>query len=151
MRPGCRVVQTGGTPRADAATLAAIDAGRDRPQGHEGPSGPRHLKSDVKIVPAGVVCARLVLVLRTRVDVWHGTEDTVVRPRMGELLVHRLPRARPRFVRGGHFSIGLEHLAEILAGLFESRRRAAIADGGRPRTRSAPVRSPVAMPLTTTR
>jgi pimeloyl-ACP methyl ester carboxylesterase len=64
--------------------------------------------------------------VRTRVDVWHGTEDTVVRPSMGEFLVRALPHARRRFVRGGgHFSIGVEHLSEILAGLFEPRRRQA--------------------------
>lgn len=61
--------------------------------------------------------------VRTRVDVWHGTEDTVVRPSMGELLARTLPHARRRFVRGGgHFSIGLEHLSEILAGLLEQTR-----------------------------
>jgi pimeloyl-ACP methyl ester carboxylesterase len=62
--------------------------------------------------------------VRVRVDVWHGTADMVVRPVMGEYLARTLPAARARFVpEGGHFSVGLEHLAQILAGLMEPVRR----------------------------
>jgi pimeloyl-ACP methyl ester carboxylesterase len=58
--------------------------------------------------------------VRTRIDVWHGTADTVVRPVMGEYLARTLPCARPRFIReGGHFSICMSHTSEILASLFE--------------------------------
>jgi len=60
-----------------------------------------------------------------RVDVWHGTADTVVRPVMGEYLARTLPRARPWFVpEEGHFSICLSYIAQILDALLEPVRRA---------------------------
>ncbi len=60
-----------------------------------------------------------------RVDVWHGTADTVVRPVMGEYLARTLPRARARFIpREGHFSVCVSYLPQIVDGLLEPVRRA---------------------------
>ncbi len=61
--------------------------------------------------------------IRPRVDVWHGTADTVVRPVMGHYLVKTLPRARARFLAGeGHFSICLSYVSRIVDSLLEPVR-----------------------------
>ena len=56
--------------------------------------------------PAGV---------RAPVDVWHGLEDTVVRPVQGRILAEALPTATPHLLpREGHISLRVNRMPEIL-------------------------------------
>jgi pimeloyl-ACP methyl ester carboxylesterase len=62
--------------------------------------------------------------IEARVDIWHGTADTIVRPVMGEYLARTLPRARRRFVADeGHFSVPLSQLSAMVEALLEPVRR----------------------------
>jgi pimeloyl-ACP methyl ester carboxylesterase len=52
------------------------------------------------------------------VDLWHGTEDTVVRPEQARALARALPTAEVRLVDGeGHLTVRVNRLREILGHL----------------------------------
>lgn len=55
------------------------------------------------------------------VDLWHGTQDTVVPETMAESMARELPNARLRLVPGeGHISLMFRHCSSILASLLST-------------------------------
>lgn len=59
--------------------------------------------------------------VRVPVSVWHGLEDTVVPPRHGERIAAALSQVQRHFVPGGgHFSVPVNAIADVLAWLLET-------------------------------
>ena len=57
-----------------------------------------------------------------RVDLWQGCADHTVPAEMGRRWVRELARCRPHFLPGqGHFSLPINHLAEVIRNLIDSR------------------------------
>lgn len=84
----------------------------------QGPAGPVH-ELLLLARPWGFALEEIM----TPLDVWHGLQDGVVPPRMGELLAHRMPKARLHLVAGeGHVSLPVRHGAEILDALLSRRQ-----------------------------